>query len=253
MCYPDGAMPPELPRALVSERASDDVDGHDITLTAADGAVFGAYFAHPAVESTIGVVILPDVRGLHDFYRGLATQFARAGFHAVAIDYFGRSAGVGARSDEFPYRDHMATLTPEQTDLDVAAAVSALRDLDGSGIRSIVTVGFCLGGGLSWRQSATNPDVAGCIGFYGVPARVEDVVDRMQKPILMLVAGADMTPQTAFEDFDRRLTERGVEHKVVVYDGAPHSFFDRHSDEWREACEDSWKQMLSFISSVREH
>ena len=252
MCYPDGAMPPELPLALVSEPASEDIDGHDIELTAADGTVLGAYFAHPAVESTVGVVILPDVRGLHDFYRGLAEQFARAGFHAIAIDYFARTAGVGPRTDDFPYRDHMGALTPEHTDLDVAAAVAALRDLDGSGLNTIATVGFCFGGGLSWRQSAVNPDVAGCIGFYGIPSRVSDVLDRMQKPILMLVAGNDMTPQTAFQEMDETLTKQGLEHKVVVYDGAPHSFFDRHSDEWHDACEDSWKQMLSFIHSVRE-
>ena len=43
------------------------------------------------------------------------------------------------------------------------------------------------------------------------------------------------------------LDEAGVQNEMVIYDGAPHSFFDRSFDEHREACDDAWRRMLGFI------
>jgi carboxymethylenebutenolidase len=108
-------------------------------------------------------------------------------------------------------------------------------------------MGFCFGGGNSWRQSADQPGLTGAIGFYGNPAAPIEVLDDMKAPVLMLVAGADHRPLTDFEEMERRLGEMGLPHRMVVYEGAPHSFFDRGQEFWADACADAWKQMLSFI------
>jgi carboxymethylenebutenolidase len=50
------------------------------------------------------------------------------------------------------------------------------------------------------------------------------------------------------EAFERALEEAGVEHELVTYDGAPHSFFDRSYEEHAEASEDAWGRMLAFIA-----
>jgi carboxymethylenebutenolidase len=91
--------------------------------------------------------------------------------------------------------------------------------------------------------------LAGAIGFYGVPARVRDVIGQMKAPLLLLVAGADFTPLAEFEQFDQELTSAGVSHTMVVYEGAPHSFFDRTFAEHRAACDDAWRQILDFVRS----
>jgi carboxymethylenebutenolidase len=119
----------------------------------------------------------------------------------------------------------------------------------GGSVRSVFTVGFCFGGSNSWRQSATQPGLAGAIGFYGRPSRVQDVIARMKAPLLLLIAGADQaTPQEEFKAFDRQLTDAGVTHKMVVYPGAPHSFFDRSFAQHEEACDDAWRQVLAFLT-----
>src|SRR5215510_14670308 len=88
MCYGDDARPPAPPvRGEVGDHG-------DLILTSADGTKFAAYHAHPAGGSDRAIVILPDVRGLHPFYKELAVSFAEAGYHAVAYDYFGRTAGL---------------------------------------------------------------------------------------------------------------------------------------------------------------
>jgi carboxymethylenebutenolidase len=52
-----------------------------------------------------------------------------------------------------------------------------------------------------------------------------------------------------FEAIDRRLAELGLPHRMVVYEGAPHSFFDRGQEFWADACANAWGQMLTFIDN----
>jgi carboxymethylenebutenolidase len=241
MCYGDDASPPLPP---IRGGAG---DYGDTVLVSADGTRFGAYYAHPDRPTNRAMVVLPDVRGLHGFYKELARRFAEAGLHSIAIDYFGRTAGIGERDEGFEYRPHVQQMQPRSTSEDVAAAVAWLRSEAGGGARSIFTVGFCRGGAISWEQAANGHGLSGCIGFYGIPARVIDRVPEMRAPLLLLVAGADMTPRSEFENFDRVLTEAGRPHEMYVYDGAPHSFFDRSFEEHQEACEDAWRRVLAFV------
>jgi carboxymethylenebutenolidase len=223
-------------------------DAGDLTLKAADGTEFMAYHARASQPSGAGIVILPDVRGLHDFYKELAQRFAEAGVHAVALDYFGRSAGVGTPRDEsFEYRPHVDKTPPEAVDADARAAAAYLRSPDGGAPDRVYTVGFCWGGSNSWRQSANLDGLAGAIGFYGIPSRVQDAVRNLKAPLLIFAAGQDFTPVEATEQFAADVREHGVEVKVVVYPDAPHSFFDRTFAEHREACDDAWRQMLEFM------
>ncbi len=245
MCYSDDARPPLLPIRGGS------TDFGDLSLTAADGNRFMAYAARAAQPTGAGMVILPDARGLHTFYTELARRFAEAGIDAVGIDYFGRTAGSGSRDEGFEFMPHVEKTTPEGIAADVSAAAAYLRSAEGGRARAVFTVGFCFGGANSWAQSAAGHDLAGVIGFYGRPSRVRDLIPKMRAPLLLLVAGADSsTPQEEFQRFDRELGQAGVEHRMVVYPGAPHSFFDRSFAEYQDAAEDAWRQVLSF---VREH
>jgi carboxymethylenebutenolidase len=255
MCYEPTARPPIPPIA----GGSDDATGNDIVLTARDGNRFAAFSAaHGAAEGP-GIVIIPDVRGLHPFYQDLATRFAAMDVHATAFDYFGRTAGVGsgeARGEGFEYMPHVAKTRPETVAADVAATVAHLRSAEGGAATAVFSVGFCFGGRNSFNQAAAGHGLAGVIGFYGrVAPRDEDDADApvtlapsYRCPVLGLFGGAD-TAITA-EDvaaFGRALDDARVSHDLVTYDGAPHSFFDRTADHYRDACDDAWRRMLAFV------
>jgi carboxymethylenebutenolidase len=156
---------------------------------------------------------------------------------------------MGDRGEGFEFRPHVEQMKPETAAADVRAAVEWLRSPEGGGVQSVFTVGFCMGGALSWAQSAKGHGLAGSVGFYGVPSRVADVIDEMESPLLLLVAGQDFTPIEEFEKFDQRLTEAGVDHEMYVYPDAPHSFFDRSYDEHKEACDDAWRRILAFMDA----
>ncbi len=243
MCFADDARPPLPPVSGGSAES-----GKDLTLQSSDGTQFMAYAARATQPGGAGVVILPDVRGLHAFYKELADQFATAGIHAIAFDYFGRTAETDNRDEGFAYRPHVEQTSPEGVDADAAAAIAHLRSAEGGAAERVFSVGFCFGGSNSWRQSATQPGLDGAIGFYGVPARIRGHIPSMAAPLLVLVAGEDHTPVEEFERFDTELDAAEVPHAMVVYPGAPHSFFDRTFREHAAACEDAWKQMLGFIA-----
>jgi len=198
-------------------------------------------------------MIFPDVRGLYPFYSELAERFAQAGYHAIAMDYFGRTAGLGPRDEEFEYMPHVQQLTVAGVQQDAAAAVAALRERTGA--RAVATIGFCLGGFESFLAGADMADLAGVIGFYGVLTGerfgVSGPLERagdIRTPLLGLFGGADQAiPVDEVEQFGARLTETGLDHEIHVYPGAPHSFFDRRFEEYAEACEDAWRRMLGFL------
>jgi len=245
MCYGDDARPPLPPALSISGAAADE---GDLVLRASDGAQLDAYFARASQPSGAGMVVLPDVRGLHQFYKDLAARFAEAGIDSVAIDYFARTAGRGDRSEGFDYMPHVQATTAEGIAADTAAAIAHLRSQDGGAVKSVFTVGFCFGGSNSWNQSALSSGLNGCIGFYGRPARSEPFISRMKAPLLILIAGADQatTPEQN-QEFIKKLSDAGVPHEAHVYEGAPHSFFDRSYEQWKEACDDAWRRMLDFV------
>ena len=73
----------------------------------------------------------------------------------------------------------------------------------------------------------------------------------MRCPVLGLFGGADQAhPADQVEALERNLAAAGVEHEIVVYPGAPHSFFDRRFEEHAEACEDAWRRVLGFLQQV---
>jgi carboxymethylenebutenolidase len=247
MCFELDSSPP-VP--VISGAA---VSHEELVLNAADGNRFAAFAAMPDEPTDAGVVVCPDVRGLYRFYEELALRFAERGVHAVAWDYFGRTAGVARRDDEFDWMENVAQLTPEGLQADIGAVAERLRE---QGASSIFTLGFCLGGRISWLSAVWRDDLAGAIGFYGKPDAhplmpgpgPTELAAEIKAPILALQAGDDqnITPEIN-RTFAQALADAGVEHELVTYDGAPHSFFDRRQEDFLSQSEDAWNRALEFI------
>ncbi len=250
MCFDTDARPPLPP---IRGGA---LDARDLTLTSRDGTSVAAYAARADAPSGAGIVIIPDVRGLHPYFEELARRFAEAGVHAVAIDLYSRTAGTAKRAADFAYEPHVTQLDPQALNDDVAAAAAFLRSTDGGEPERLYTTGFCIGGRISLLQATAGLDLAGVVGFYpwpvgahrsGLPAPADEA-PRFSCPVLTLYGGADAgIPAEARETFAQALSVAGVEHRSVTYEGAPHSFFDRKADDFAEASADAWRQMLDFM------
>jgi carboxymethylenebutenolidase len=258
VCFAFDAHPPDLPADLVRPRMAGGAGAETLELTSADGTAFSAALAESADPSGgPAVIILPDVRGLYRFYIELAERFAQAGHHAIAIDYFGRTAGTGERKADWEFMPHVEQTRPVQVQADADAAKTAL--VERTGATSFVTVGFCFGGSQSFLAGMSDLLMLdGVVGFYGRLAGgrfgmppVLDHVGEIRCPVLGLFGGADEgIPTSDVDTFDRLLDENDVEHDVVIYPEAPHSFFDRKFEEYEGACSDAWRRVIGFLEQV---
>src|SRR5690349_7502562 len=191
MCFDHDSRPPIAP----IEGGS--LDAKDLVLEAADGNRFMAYEAHAAKPDGSGIVILPDVRGLHAYYKDLALRFAEHGTDAIAIDYFGRTAGIGDRGPGFDHQPHVPQTTYDGLRADITAAEAHLRSTTAAS--RIFTIGFCMGGRLAFLSDGFGLGLSGVIGFYGWPTgsarngtpAPADVASTFEAPVLALFGGAD--------------------------------------------------------------
>jgi carboxymethylenebutenolidase len=250
MCFDLDSRPPIAPIAGGA------LDSTELTLEASDGNRFHAFRARATTPTGAGIVILPDVRGLHPYYEELALRFAENGIDAVAIDYFGRTAGVGRRGDEFEHMPHVDQLTWPGLAADATAAAEHLRMADEGRVQSLFTIGFCMGGRLAFLTATLGLRLAGTVGFYGIPVgpgragmpAPAEVAGEMANPLLGLFGAADPSiPPESIATFDEALDKAGVEHRFVSYEGAPHSFFDRKAAEFADASSAAWEETLTFV------
>jgi len=240
MCTTHDSRPPIEP---ISGAA---IDSRSIEITTEDGARYRAFLARPQQATGAGIVILPDVRGLHPFFEELTMRYAERGIDALAIDYFCRTAPSDDRGEGFEYMPHVQQARWETLSGDIRTAVKHLRSLPNPP-RSIFTTGFCMGGRLSSMSTTLGLGLAGAIPIYGTPAPAE-VADKIECDLLIFYGEKDEGITKDVRDtFDRALDKAGVKHETVVYPGAPHGFFDRHFDEFAEASNDAWDKTLAFI------
>ena len=250
MCFDTDALPPDPARTGMlagTERS---------TLDADDGNRFAVTIARTRNDPAPGIAIIPDVRGLHPYYERLAEHVADAGIHAIALDPYGRTAGAEHRGDGFGYQEHRAALRDVGVRADVRASAEVLR---GTGATLVASMGFCFGGRASLMQ-ASQDGIDGAIAFYGPPTQAEDggrsPLDEaragdVRAPVLGLYGGADRgIPSSDVDAYEQALEAAGVVHRIVVFPGAPHSFFDRSMSEHAEACREAWANVLGFVDSL---
>jgi len=163
MCFDLDSHPPIAPIAGGA------LDGMPLILTASDRNRFAAFRARAADPSGAAVVILPDVRGLHPYYEELALRFAENGIDALAIDWFGRTAGPEPRGEGFDHSPHVLQTTWAGISADITASVEELSVPDGDrpAPRAVFTLGFCMGGRMSFLAATLGLDLAGVMGMYG--------------------------------------------------------------------------------------
>ncbi len=275
MCFDLDSRPPIAPIAGGA------IDAEEVVLRAGDGGRFAGLLARAAEPSGAAIIVLPDVRGLHPYYEELALRFAEAGVDALAIDYFGRTAGIGIRErpTDFDFMAHVGETRFSNLSWDVQAAAEKLRALGPGGAaddagggaaggaadvrageaprrtRAVFTIGFCFGGRLAFLANTLGLDLAGAIGFYGWPVGARgdipapaDSTGLMTGPVLAVFGGADRgIPPEAVETFRDALAATGVPHEVITYPAAPHSFFDRKAEDFADASADTWERVLAFI------
>lgn len=194
-----------------------------ITFPGAEGRTLqGAFATHPAPTGSI--LVIHENKGLLDHHRSVAGRFAENGYAALAIDLLSAEGGTAALGDAANATAALGKITPERFIADMRSGLDELAKRTPG--KKLGVIGFCFGGGMSWRLAAAkDPRLAAAIPFYGPLPEGADFTG-VQTGVLGVFAEKDTRVNASLEPAKAALEKAGVPHEIVVYPGVDHAFFN---------------------------
>src|SRR6266851_10435141 len=181
-----------------------------------------AYLAYPERKGPApGVIVIHEIFGMSDFVRQTTEQLAKDGFVALAPDLLSRRGGTPPSTDDA--RKLIAGLNPDTLTLDLDGTVAYLKTLKAVRSDRIGVIGFCWGGGQSFRYATNNPTLRAFVVCYG-PAPDTAALRRIQAKGLGVYAENDARIDAGLPDLVGALKRTSVSYRYTVYPGVGHAF-----------------------------
>jgi carboxymethylenebutenolidase len=196
-----------------------------IDVPSSDGS-FGAYLALPPAGRGPGLLLLQEIFGVNAHIRGVADQYALAGFVVIAPDLFwrkGERIELGYEGDDRQRANQLlATVQNEAVVRDMQATLAALRARPEC-LGKVGAIGYCMGGRLAYTAAALC-GVDAAVAYYGGRIHNQlDLAERINCPIQFHYGGNDdHIPLSAVETVREAFVDKDAE--IHVYPGAQHGF-----------------------------
>jgi carboxymethylenebutenolidase len=213
-----------------------------------DGEMLPGYLARPEGDAALpAVIVLQEWWGLNEHIKDVTRRYAQAGYVALAPDLY--KGQVATEPDEA--RKLVMELDMAAAVAEIGAGADYLLEQPFVSGEQVGITGFCMGGRLTLMAALNDAGVgryAVAIPFYGSPLTPDEAA-QVQTPILGLYGADDGgIPVPEVEAMGAALTAAGVPNEIVVYPGAPHSFFNDTRESYRpEAAADAWAKALQWL------
>lgn len=226
-----------------------------ITLQVADGTEMDAYISRPeGPGSAHGLIVLQEAFGVNGHIRNVADRFARQGYAAIAPELFHRTA----RGFEGDYNNfnavgpHMRAMTQEGTEADLRAAFEWLKKQKTVQADKISSVGYCMGGRVSFLANAVLP-LHAAASYYGggIAPALLDKAASLHAPMLFFWGEMDKhIPPEQRSAITSALKAAGKQYVNVEFSDAGHGFnCDERSSFQPDASRQAWALLLEFLKS----
>jgi carboxymethylenebutenolidase len=207
-----------------------------------------AYLAYPERgERAPAVIVIHEIFGLSDFIRQTTEQLARDGFVAIAPDLLSRRGGTPAAGDSA--RRLIATLSADTITMDLDAAAAFLRTVPAARADRIATIGFCWGGGQSFRYATNCPALRAFVVCYG-PAPDAAAMARIRARGLGVYAERDARINASLAAVDSGMKAAGKDYRFAVYPGVGHGFL--RTRDVPAVADSAWGVVVRFLRAELE-
>jgi len=202
-----------------------------------------AYLAYPErPQPAPAVIVIHEIFGQSDFVRQTTEQLAKDGFVAIAPDLLSRRGGTPATPDSA--RKLIATLNADTVTLDLDATRHYLNKLKAVRSGEIGVIGFCWGGGQSFRYATNAPELKAFVVCYG-PAPDPADMAKIRAKGLGVYAENDARIDAGLPDATAAMKTAGKDYPYAIYPGVGHGFF--RTREKPEVADSAWNAVIRFF------
>jgi len=211
-------------------------------------AVIQAYLALPRKPPKVpGVTIVHENRVLLEHYKDVARRLAKVGYAGLATDLVSPQGGTEKFTDSAEVSTYLSRTPPERHVEILNAGVRYLQGLPAVRGDRVGTMGFCFGGGMTWRLATQNPDLRAAVPFYGPNPPLGDV-PKIRAAVLAFYGALDTFVNPGIPAMKNALERAGVTYEMHIYEGARHAFFNDTQQSYNAAAaKDAWARALAWF------
>jgi carboxymethylenebutenolidase len=219
-----------------------------------------AYYARPAKGTHFPVVIVnEEIFGVHEHIKDLCRRLAKAGYLAVATEYYARIGDLSKMTDIPTILKDVISKAPDAQYMSDADSTITWAGKNKGNVNHVAVTGFCRGGRQTWLIAENNKRVKAAVAWYGPvlnppsdiqPKTATDMADKLNCPLLGLYGGQDTSIKVDdVHAAEAKAKAAGKTVEIVIYPDAPHGFNADYRPSYRKAdAEDGWKRMLAWFA-----
>lgn len=209
-----------------------------------------AYLARPAGNTPApGLIVIHENRGLQPYIQDVARRVAKAGYIALAPDLVSKIGGTAKITDTAQISAYLAQAGGDEHMANLQEAIKVLKATTGVQAGKLGVVGFCFGGGLTWRMATETPELGAAVPFYG-PAPDLAKVPNIKAAVLGIYGGLDSRINAGIPDLEKALKAANIRYQFKIYEGANHAFHnDTGANYKKDAAEDAWNMTLNWFKT----
>jgi carboxymethylenebutenolidase len=207
-----------------------------------------AYQARPKSKDPVpGVLVIHENRGLLEHFKDVCRRLAKIGYAALAVDLASHEGGTSKYSDLAEVTAILGRTPPDQLVAMLNAAVTYLQGRPAVRRDRLGAVGFCFGGGLTWRLATRNSAIRAAVPFYGPNPPLEDV-PQIKAAVLAIYGELDTRIGAGIPAIRSAMERTGVPFEVVIYPGADHAFFNDTGQRYHApSATDAWRRTVAWF------
>lgn len=219
-----------------------------------------SFIVYPEVKNkATAVIVIHEIFGMTDWVRSVADQLAEAGYIAIAPDLLSGAGANGGGTEAIADRSKIGQvirdLPPDQITADLNAVADYVTKLPAANGK-LVVIGFCYGGGQTFRFATNRPNLNAALAFYGTGPEDPAAIARIKAPVYGFYGGNDARVNATIPKSEELMKAAGKKYEPKIYEGAGHGFMRAGEDPAntneanKKAHDEAWMRVKEILKKL---